>query len=207
MSRETLSFAIVALLVLFGCNESRPSLLCPSGLELIGDTCSPIEAADGGVQETGMVVDSGVDGALDTVERTDADAGQSIGDSAPPADADTVPCIRQCDGRACGEDGCGGSCGTCGEAAVCSDGLCLDRPTGRRGCVEIVDCVNFCESEGCGEECVFEGTRDAQALFYAAVECIQLNCAEFAGDTEAYGDCQYERCYAELAACFEDGGI
>jgi formylglycine-generating enzyme required for sulfatase activity len=37
-------------------------------------------------------------------------------------------CQPQCNGRSCGEDGCGGSCGTCGEQ-VCLDGDCVPPST------------------------------------------------------------------------------
>jgi hypothetical protein len=33
-------------------------------------------------------------------------------------------CAPQCDGRACGDDGCGGSCGTCAAGVGCVDGAC-----------------------------------------------------------------------------------
>jgi hypothetical protein len=38
----------------------------------------------------------------------------------------SCPCLPSCVGRVCGDDGCGGSCGTCQGAARCSsDGQCL----------------------------------------------------------------------------------
>ncbi len=33
-------------------------------------------------------------------------------------------CTPTCDGKACGDDGCGGSCGTCGDGLTCQDGQC-----------------------------------------------------------------------------------
>jgi len=43
-------------------------------------------------------------------------------DGASDATADgEVACSPQCDGRECGDDGCGGVCGTCGADATCSD--------------------------------------------------------------------------------------
>lgn len=36
------------------------------------------------------------------------------------------PCVADCDGRVCGDDGCGASCGACADDQVCSpQGLCL----------------------------------------------------------------------------------
>jgi hypothetical protein len=35
-------------------------------------------------------------------------------------------CARACDGRSCGSDGCGGSCGSCSDGDLCSDdGQCV----------------------------------------------------------------------------------
>ena len=46
----------------------------------------------------------------------DAPAGEHIGERAG--------CSRQCAGKSCGEDGCGGTCGTCKRPAACVDGEC-----------------------------------------------------------------------------------
>lgn len=35
-------------------------------------------------------------------------------------------CEKQCEGRACGDDGCGGICGSCAGDAICVDGTCND---------------------------------------------------------------------------------
>ena len=58
-------------------------------------------------------------------------------------------CIRQCEGRECGDDGCGGSCGpACDEPSYCSsDGLCVCVPQ-----CEDVECGGS-EDDGCGGTC------------------------------------------------------
>ncbi len=38
-------------------------------------------------------------------------------------------CERKCAGRACGDDGCGGTCGICGAAEACVEGVCTE-PSG-----------------------------------------------------------------------------
>ncbi|MBD90416.1 MAG: hypothetical protein CL940_08770 [Deltaproteobacteria bacterium] len=62
------------------------------------------------------------------------------------ADPDPV-CAGSCEGRACGDDGCGVACGTCAPDQTCSlDGLCLDpEPL----------CQESCSSQGavCGQIC------------------------------------------------------
>ncbi|MBN2498095.1 MAG: formylglycine-generating enzyme family protein [Deltaproteobacteria bacterium] len=85
------------------------------------------------------------------------------GDSWSECDCD---CERQCVGRVCGEDGCGGSCGTCGSEQRCEDGqcVCLHAACRDRCCAEgevcfdsaccLPDCSGKeCGTDGCGDEC------------------------------------------------------
>ncbi|MFH1529472.1 MAG: hypothetical protein ABIK09_01925 [Pseudomonadota bacterium] len=66
----------------------------------------------------------------------------------PPASAapdgslmcDWFPCEAGCEGLACGGDGCGGSCGDCGEGEVCQDGGCVP------GCADPCGGISF---DGC----------------------------------------------------------
>jgi len=75
-------------------------------------------------------------------------------------------CSRQCDGRECGDDGCGGSCGTCTDpskpacyAGKCSKtvcNLCLDKCRGLPGvtnCCCGVGCLCQNECNCCGLGC------------------------------------------------------
>jgi hypothetical protein len=36
-------------------------------------------------------------------------------------------CIPDCEGKVCGDDGCGGSCGTCPEGWYCDNGVCVEK--------------------------------------------------------------------------------
>ncbi len=47
-------------------------------------------------------------------------------------------CMPQCTGRACGSDGCGGTCGSCDAGTMCSGGTCA--------------CVPQCTGRGCGPD-------------------------------------------------------
>ncbi len=90
------------------------------------------------------VSDPGTAGPLDASK--DA-AGDSAGDAAPDSgqDADVDPCMPDCAGMQCGDDGCGGSCGTCpGLQDVCQAGVCSCTPA----------CVGkSCGDDGCGGSC------------------------------------------------------
>ena len=58
----------------------------------------------------------------------------------------TNNCIRKCNGKNCGDDGCKGSCGTCPSGQTCGqDGKCT-------GCTP--NCDGTCkEDDGCGNTC------------------------------------------------------
>jgi hypothetical protein len=51
---------------------------------------------------------------------------------------DDTTCTPNCAGKECGGDGCGGSCGTCGEHDACQEGAC--------------NCEPWCEHNQCGED-------------------------------------------------------
>ncbi len=72
------------------------------------------------------------------------DAGQIDAGSGP---VDTGVCTPDCTDAVCGDDGCGGSCGDCGQDEFCSRGQCM---TG--SCTP--DCTDrVCGDDGCGGSC------------------------------------------------------
>ena len=66
-----------------------------------------------------------------------------------------VECQPQCDGLACGEDGCGGTCGQCDAGLICQAGACVDPseicngPTEPSGddCGDLTD-IGCCDESG-----------------------------------------------------------
>jgi hypothetical protein len=72
----------------------------------------------------------------EAVFRAEAGKRYAVVWDSPEPDAPTVDdfamevtcCDPQCDGRVCGDDGCGTSCGQCDEG-VCRDGRCVAAPT------------------------------------------------------------------------------
>ncbi len=74
----------------------------------------------------------------------DADADGEVRDGEAEAEAEADVCVPSCAGRACGGDGCGGSCGSCPTGTSCSGGTCV--------CV--ADCAGReCGTDGCGGSC------------------------------------------------------
>ncbi|MBX3181539.1 MAG: hypothetical protein KIT72_13290 [Polyangiaceae bacterium] len=113
------------------------------------------------------------DGAVDLGEQCDGPnlAGHScatvVGASAtgnlscsPTCTFDTSDCCSpSCAGKACGEDGCGGTCGSCPPQSLCENGSCSCVPdcTGRQ-----------CGSNGCGGSC---GTCSFGTCSFGQCQC------------------------------------
>ncbi len=126
------------------------------------------------------------------------------------------PCIPSCGGKQCGDDGCGGSCGTCPAGYVCNpSGIC-----------EVGSCTPSCAGkqcgdDGCGGSC---GTCPAGQTCEAGT-CVGAGCGADPGMTclgscgsagsggcwcdetcEDFGDCcpDFEACCPDLCTpdCF-----
>ncbi len=102
-------------------------------------------------------------------------------------------CKPLCEGLQCGDDGCGGTCGTCGADSVCLDGSCM---------LCTPDCLGkMCGPDGCGGQCgeCAEG-QVCDALSYLCIEkpteC-QPVCA-----TQGY-QCGPDGCGGECGECEE----
>lgn len=131
--------------------------------------------------------------------------GQVDGGTAVPPEPEPNPCTPDCDDRSCGTDGCGGICGECEIGDACEAGLCIARDSGGSlSCLEVVECLQFCNTESCFNDCFDDGISEARELYRAATVCIDENCAQLQDDLEAFSDCQYERCPQELEECFND---
>lgn len=101
-------------------------------------------------------------------------------------------CEPACEGRVCGLDGCGGTCGDCGPGGACtSDGECAP------------DCEESCGSLGleCGEHCgepcgtCPAGTSCAGGQCSCAPDCAGKTCQDDNGCGAACGPCE------RLASC------
>lgn len=64
-----------------------------------------------------------------------------------------VLCSPQCDGKHCGDDGCGGDCGECLPAQICTSGKC----TAPLSCVGSCTQTDPSDSCACSQGCQIEG--------------------------------------------------
>ena len=87
-------------------------------------------------------------------------------------------CAPSCDGKQCGPDGCGGSCGGCDAGMVCVAGQC--GTPGSLGCEDLLLCALDCPpgEPGCAKACADKGTPDAAATYGALLGCISDVCQD-----------------------------
>ncbi len=97
---------------------------------------------------------------LDAIDQVIVDSYPSLcgGTGTQPAVCGaTLPCIPVCGLSVCGDDGCGGSCGTCGEGSECIDGACepsaCDPQCGTRVCGPDPICGQSCGTCDSGYSC------------------------------------------------------
>jgi hypothetical protein len=111
-------------------------------------------------------------------DQTDTN-GTGVGDACDP-----TLCLPECQpgAAACGTDGCGGICGTCGAGEGCETGLC------------VVTCAPTCDgrtcgSDGCGGVCGSCGAGTTCSAGQCATICVP-NCAgKVCGSDNCGGTC------------------
>ena len=120
------------------------------------DAEGDVQCEDGGIQTCG---EWDFDACRDWSEPTACVSGVCDGDAC---------CVAACEGKECGDDGCGAECGTCPDAApLCGpDGKCATDCTPQCGGKE-------CGSDGCGGDC---GTCPAAAPNCDAGTCKSDGC-------------------------------
>ena len=76
----------------------------------------------------------------------------------------TPGCVPDCSGKACGGDGCSGSCGTCQGGQICAKGAC------------VVDCVPDCGSADAPIQCGDNGCGGTCGTCAPAESCLKGQC-------------------------------
>ncbi len=111
--------------------------------------------------DTGSAADGGRTAADGGTGRT-ADSGDAVDTGGGVVDTGGG-CTPNCAGKACGDNGCGGICGTCPANANCVAGMCKTT-----GCTSQCD-NKTCGDDGCGGVCGLCGNDQA---------CVQGNCQD-----------------------------
>ena len=136
---------LVFCLFLVQCGTGRDSV--ETALDIVDAADAKVALTDGAA-ENGAVEPVDADGELDLVP----EPGDVVQDSAELADhgsdeIDSIDvCIQDCQDKECGDNGCGGTCGECGDDQPCTldscvGGLCLNEDV--KGCCDSDDdCVD-----------------------------------------------------------------
>ncbi|MDF3042224.1 MAG: hypothetical protein K0Q71_4930 [Thermomicrobiales bacterium] len=84
-----------------------------------------------------------------------------------PCAAQTLGC--NCDRKVCGDDGCGGNCGTCDTDQVCANGRCVSNcPDGQKVCAG--NCIP--NEQCCGNaDCIPAAPRCCRGACVASIRC------------------------------------
>ncbi len=119
-------------------------------------------------------------------------------------------CTPNCNGRQCGADGCGDSCGTCGTGTSCNDSAGTCEPTGQ-------DCTPNCSGKECGPDGCrgFCGTCDDGFVCDTAAgscnpgnctaDCTSLACGPDPVCGQSCGGCDAGS-ICQSGACVDSGG-
>ena len=91
------------------------------------------------------------------------------------------PCEPQCGTKECGPDGCGGSCGACGEGEACTDGACIPCAPQCAG--------KECGPDGCGGECGDCGPDGTCTEEFKCEVCERYCDGKVCGDDGCGGSC------------------
>ncbi|MFT6399296.1 MAG: hypothetical protein ACJAYU_004061 [Bradymonadia bacterium] len=118
-----------------------------------------------------------------------------------PIEEDGGECVPDCAGRECGDDSCEGSCGECAANSDCTAGVCVDNTPVQIDCIAIIQCINQATTQQDFNDCVAQGTPEAQDQINAIVDCVQTNCADPDLTEDEALACQQEECSAELNTC------
>ncbi len=110
-------------------------------------------------------------------------------DPNPESPGNTCPCIPDCTGRECGDDGCGGSCGSCADGEACNEeGICRDMAQVPPGCFNMGDAF----AEGSDEElpvhevCITAFEMDFHEITNAEyAECVDDGACTVPGDIKS----------------------
>lgn len=133
----------------------------PGDGTLIGEPCSP-----GAVDCNGTsVVVCVADGAGWTVSET------CTGATKCDLETGTCVCAPNCANKVCGDDGCGGSCGTCPNGGQCTFGECGCTPSCAAKQCGQDGCGGQCGTCGIGESCTPQGICQNDDPGGGAVTC------------------------------------
>ena len=152
----------------FYCDDTHP---CAQGwhCNIKKHVCERGESAEDIEVNKDVLLDQ--EGGDERVGILDFGSNGEVGDQGPGLDRGNnevdTKCVPNCNEKECGDDGCGGSCGTCADKLSCENGKCVFKDTCGNGvCGELENCGNCPKDCQCpegrvcvGDHCCRPGTN------------------------------------------------
>lgn len=111
-----------------------------------------------------------------------------------------IACTPSCEGAVCGDDGCGGSCGTCPSGFGCTGGECIP------GCTP--SCADReCGDDGCGGSCGTCSFDESCSFGSCVTECTASCDGRECGDDGcggSCGTCSFDETCSTFGTCVAD---
>ena len=116
-------------------------------------------------------------------------------------------CEPQCEGKECGDNGCGGLCGPCAPPLLCKEGQCIE-VGGAADCKDQLYCMSLCQQEQvCRQQCILDGSPAGNAAYDALFECSLDLCQDLAGLPSTLQLCIVDICGDSWAQCLGGWGV
>lgn len=142
-------------------------LACTEDDRCVGTSCvgAPVSCESPGPTCASAACDEGAGGCVARFDECSCQEHADCGPQGRCSSALTCECVADCTAKACGPDGCGGSCGACDTGEEC---------TGTGACVCAPDCAGKqCGNNGCGGLC---GNCPTGLVCDAAHQCVVPPC-------------------------------
>ncbi len=129
------------------------------------------------------------------IDENESDLTPSDIDSNPAVDSDVV---KKCGN---GSTEAGEQCddGNTKDGDGCSSTCQIEAVAGTDSCFDINTCMNSCEDDESCQNCIDSGDAEGQALYSAALKCVEAYCQD-----DMTKECQQEFCSEEVNACLDD---
>jgi hypothetical protein len=115
-------------------------------------------------------------------------------------------CQPSCANKQCGDDGCGGSCGSCPAGTACnSQGFCQ---AGGKTCQQIVDCalgqclVNGVPDLACFTQCSSGASQAERAQFQELFQCVAPYCVQ-SPTVDCFYSAAKTACMSQYLTCIQ----
>ena len=172
--------------------------LCNGTENCIAGTCTPGAALN--CDDEDPCTDDSCDQQNGCLNSTSADGTPCPGGDSWTCLSGACVCQPECDGKDCGDNGCGGVCGDCTGDKNCVNGLCEDPYS----CSDILQCSLACNfTMECISQCYGNASDGSKQLFNMYALCLAGECG-LVINPMCYMAASQGACASQATACLND---